>query len=466
MILTLPFVPGSFARVSGRILSCFFISLAILSLGFANPVRAAENPLYASFVMDADTGVILSQSYANKKLHPASLTKIMTLLMAFEAVENGSLRLTDRIRISPRAAGMAPSKIGLKAGSTIKVEDAIYALVTKSANDIAVAVAEHLGGTESNFARMMTARAHEIGMTNTTFRNASGLHDKYQISTARDMAQLARLVINDYPQYYRYFGTKNFTYQGYSYHNHNRLMDSYKGMDGMKTGYIGPSGFNLVASAVRNDRRVIGVVFGGRTAKTRNAHMAKLLDRGFDKMGDIRVAQLIKAPPVPSRKPGILVALNTLNDMVPAGGSNDTAAQAAESSEDLFARLIGEGDSDPAVATRLETGMMAVSAVKGEEFLPFRTASVDVQQDIAPPATPSSWSIQIGAFASRASTDQAIQSALGKLPRSLAESSPMIVPLRTGDGALFRGRLAGYSREQAFRACQYLDECLPVPPNN
>ncbi|HRQ61086.1 MAG TPA: D-alanyl-D-alanine carboxypeptidase family protein, partial [Alphaproteobacteria bacterium] len=240
-------------------------------------------PFYASIVVDSDTGVILHQANPDKKLHPASLTKVMTLLMLFEAIERGETSLNDSIKISKKAAAAVPSKLGLAPGSTIRVKDAILALVTKSANDIALAVAEHVGETEDRFAIAMTGRARELGMNNTTFRNASGLHDPGQISSARDMAIMARYVINRYPDYYRYFSTKNFSYKGQNYHNHNHLMKSYKGMDGMKTGFINASGFNLIGSAVRGNTRLIGVVFGGKSANSRNAHMKELLDAGFKK---------------------------------------------------------------------------------------------------------------------------------------------------------------------------------------
>lgn len=458
--------------------SCFswvFIVLLGLILALPLPARAESNPKYAAIIMDADTGLILDQSNANKQLHPASLTKMMTLLMAFEAIESGKLRLNDRIKISKHAASQSPSKLDLGAGATIKVEDAIYALVTKSANDIAVAVAEHIGGTEQNFAKMMTARAHELGMTKTTFKNASGLHNPGQVSTARDMAKLARFIINDHPKYYRYFSTKNFTYQGQSYHNHNRLMSSYQGMDGMKTGYIGPSGFNLVASAERNDHRLIGVVFGGRTAKTRDAHMAKLLDRGFAKFNEIRVASA--KVPLPPRKPEMALAMTmaALNDTAPAGGSIESEQAKWASLKPVLEsgnleELIGEGDYDPAVTKRIETGLMAIAAHKGEELEEQKVALAttgfknSIQKAAHSPRA--TWSIQIGAFTSRAKTDQVIQDALTQLPRELAEASPIIVPLRTDQGLVYRGRLSGYSRENAVRACSYLQDCLPVPPQN
>ena len=239
------------------------------------------SPTFAGFVIEADTGKVLYQNNADQQLHPASLTKIMTLLMVFEAIDRGQLKFTDRITVSRRAASMAPSKLGIKAGSTITIKDAIYAMVTKSCNDIAVALAEALAGDENTFADRMTVRAHQLGMMNTTFADASGLPNPNQWSSARDMAFLARYVISTHPLYYRFYSTKNFYYGGQVLHNHNRLMNTYPGMDGMKSGYVEASGFNLVASAVRDNHRLIGVVFGGKSASSRNAQMAALLDASF-----------------------------------------------------------------------------------------------------------------------------------------------------------------------------------------
>ncbi len=490
-----------------RRLFSLFVACALLlaGTGISAPAEAAkskkskENPRYASMVMDADTGVILHQSNPDKPVHPASLTKVMTLLILFEALESGKITLKDRIPISRHAASMAPSKLGLAAGSSIRVQDAIYAIVTKSANDIAVAVAERLGGTESGFARIMTRHAHEIGMTSTTFTNASGLHNPRQISTARDMARLARHVITRYPGYYRYYSTANFRYQGHSYHNHNRLMETYKGMDGMKTGYVNSSGFNLVASAVRGNHRLIGVVFGGRSAASRNTHMAQLLDQGFAKLrgrssGDLRIAKAEPAAPAavipaslagmtppaaqdaaptPPRKPPILVALNTLTRpemLQPAAGESAkpqviymqqaqakeaaTRAQNASMEKVLqnaaFSEQAGQGDIDPAETNRIQTGLIAVSAMKAEEK---RSAE---QKD--------AWAIQVGAFASRAATDQALHDTVKKLPVRLASASPLIAPLKTRDGWVFRARLNGFTREDAFQACKYLSECVPLAP--
>lgn len=452
-----------------------FAGLFLLVFVFAvSPSWAKPNPRYASFVMDADTGAVLSQSHADKVLHPASLTKIMTLLLVFERLESGQLRLKDQVPISRHAASMEPSKLNLPVGSTIRVEDAILALVTKSANDIAVALAEKVAGSEYKFARLMTAKAHEIGMTRTIFRNASGLHDEGQVSTARDMAKLARLIIHDYPQYYRYFSTENFTYRGKSYHNHNRLMGTYPGMDGMKTGYVAASGFNLVASAVRGNRRLIGVVFGGRTARSRNDHMATLLDAAFEKTKDVLVASayvgvnndsisslVSSAPPLPERKPAVAYAIAALNDRImPAGGRvQEPKTQYKWSSlnstiqKGMFGKVVGEGDYD------IDAPLTGAEPAREVSYTP--PAVPTMQQ----PGADRSWSIQVGAFTSRAATDQVLHKSKQILPQPYASAKPVIAPLRTGEGWLFRARFTGFTREDAIRACGYIRDCLLIAPN-
>jgi len=239
---------------------------------------------YASFVIDTQTGRILHQINADTRNYPASLTKMMTLYMIFDGLETGKLKLNKSLKVSARAARQPSSKLGLRKGQKLTVKQAILALVTKSANDVATAVAENLAGSERNFALAMTAKARKIGMNRTNFRNASGLPNRGQLSTARDMATLARRLMEDFPQYYHYFSTKTFSYGGKKHKNHNELLRSYHGADGIKTGYIRASGFNLVASVERDGRRIIGVVFGGDSSRSRNRHMAKLLDKGFAKI--------------------------------------------------------------------------------------------------------------------------------------------------------------------------------------
>lgn len=448
-----------------------FTLVFILALTCAGD-SALANKRYASIVMDADTGLILSERYADKKLHPASLTKIMTLLMAFEEIEANRMDLNTRIRMSSHAASMVPSKLGLKPGSSIKTKDAIYALVTKSANDVAVAMAEHIGGSERNFAAMMTKRARALGMRNTTFRNASGLHTPRQISTARDMAMLAQYVINAYPEYYRYFSRTSFTYQGKTYGNHNKLLGTYKGVDGMKTGYVAASGFNLVASAVRNNRRIIGVVFGGRTGNSRNAHMVQLLDGGFAKIGAMRFAKA--KVPLPPRKPNILVAMGHIQKY---GLETVEHSESENIKMASMGALIGEGDYDLDKMKRIETGMIAMAAHTGRHDY-IRSASIDNATQltrIVPAAGHGShtstssdpnWGIQIGAYASRAVTDKVLLNSMRVLPQNFGSVTRVIAPLKTNDGWVFRGRLGSMTQAQAQEACRYFEECMTVSPNN
>ena len=248
-------------------------------VGFA-PVLVAE-----SIVIDAETGRVLNAVNADAITYPASLTKMMTLYLTFEALNAGRLRLDQYLPVSAEAASRAPTKLGLRPGESIAVQDLILGLVTRSANDAASALAEGLAGSEPAFAEHMTRKARQLGMTNTVYRNASGLPDPDQYTTARDEAQLALALYHDFPREYRYFATRQFYFRGSLIHNHNHLLDWYEGADGIKTGYIGASGFNLAASAVRNGHRLIGVIMGGPSAGTRDREMAALLDRGFAEIG-------------------------------------------------------------------------------------------------------------------------------------------------------------------------------------
>lgn len=467
-----------------------FALLILMSMTFgwvmATPALAKKNEKYASLVMDADTGVILSSRYADSLRHPASLAKMMTLLLVFDALDRGDIRLKDRIYISKKAAAAQPSKLGLRAGSSIRVEDAILVLVTKSANDIAIATAEFLGGTESKFALQMTRRAQDIGMSRTVFRNASGLPDAKQVTTARDMAKLAVFILNRYPHYYGYFSTRTFTYQGKTYRNHNRLMSAYSGMDGFKTGYINASGFNLVASARRDGRRLIGIVFGGRTTATRNAHMAEILDAGFQKIkrgarGPQIASAAILNPPIPVRKPGFLVAQDIMKPVQTAASQASTLTPeqarvlATPADEDnvvrqltrirpalqsgLFDELTGQGDFDPAVTRRLETGMLAMAVHKSS--LNPRPARASFSSGTK---TDKNWAVQIGAYNSRVATDDALRRAAQSLPAALKQARPLVVPLRTGKELLFRARLSGFDQAEAVSACRYLRDCITIPP--
>jgi D-alanyl-D-alanine carboxypeptidase len=239
---------------------------------------------YSSIVVDARTGRELSSINADEPRHPASLTKMMTLYMVFEAMRDRRLTLDTFVPVSPHSASMSPSKLGLVPGTLLTVEQAILGLVTKSANDAAAALGELLGGDETNFGQMMTIRARSLGMTRTVFRNASGLPDPEQISTARDMATLGRRLIADFPTEYRFFSTPSFRFHNKVIQNHDHLLQTYPGADGIKTGFITASGFNLVTSAVRSDVRLVGVVMGASRAIERDLHMAVLLNQGFEQL--------------------------------------------------------------------------------------------------------------------------------------------------------------------------------------
>ena len=241
--------------------------------------RVPYSPPYAALVVDANSGDVLHAANPDALRHPASLTKIMTLYLLFEQIEAGKLRLDSRLEVSDHASQQAPSKLGLLPGQTISVEDAIRALVTKSANDAAVVVAEAIGGDEETFARMMTRKARALGMSRTVYTNASGLPDADQLTTARDQATLGRAIQDRFPRYYRYFATPSFTYRGHAMRNHNKLLGRVEGVDGIKTGYTRASGFNLVSSVRRGSRHVVAVVLGGASGAARDARMRALIEQ-------------------------------------------------------------------------------------------------------------------------------------------------------------------------------------------
>ena len=264
-----------------RGIRCCLLGLTPIAaaLAITSDAAHAENysPPTASIVVDGYSGAVLQASNPDALRHPASLTKIMTLYLLFERLEAGKIRLDSQLKVSEDASAQAPTKLGLKPGQTIAVEDAIKAIVTKSANDAAVAVAENLGGDESRFAKLMTQKARDLGMTHTTYTNASGLPDDAQITTARDQALLGRLIQKRFPRYYKYFSTESFVYRGETLRNHNQLLGSIEGVDGIKTGFTRASGFNLVTSLHRGGRYIVAVVMGGRSSLQRDAHMRELI---------------------------------------------------------------------------------------------------------------------------------------------------------------------------------------------
>lgn len=285
------FLAGDLAGRSRKLRNALTASLIVIALcatastadARSHKKHAGFTPRTAALVMDAYTGRILYSRNADTQCYPASLTKVMTLYLLFEKLEQGKVTLNSRMPVSAHAAGQAPSRLGVKIGDTISVEDAILALVTKSANDVAVVIAEYLGGTERNFATQMSAKAKSFGMSRTRYMNASGLPNRNQVTTARDQATLAKRIQVDFPQYYGYFSTASFTWDGRVIKNHNHLLGKYAGVNGLKTGYTAASGFNLTTSVWRNGKSVIGVVLGGKTARARDAQMVEILDKTMPK---------------------------------------------------------------------------------------------------------------------------------------------------------------------------------------
>ncbi len=273
-------------------------TLGAAAIAFVQAPGAHAEGRYAAVVIDAQTKAVLHEDAADEERYPASLTKMMTLYLLFEAIDHGEVALFEPITISRNAAAQPPSRLGVRAGEQILVDDAIRALVTKSANDVAVAVAEHLAGSEARFAARMTARAREIGMGRTRFVNASGLPDSRQQTTARDIATLSQALIEDYPQYYGFFQTPGMSWKRVYARNHNRLLGVVEGVDGIKTGYTNASGFNLASSAARGGHRLIAVVLGGETALARDNQMRYLIEEGFASLsastsvGNVRLASL------------------------------------------------------------------------------------------------------------------------------------------------------------------------------
>jgi D-alanyl-D-alanine carboxypeptidase len=441
-----------------RCVTLLFAALALAFTGIADASakgrkRAAPAPKYAAIVMHADTGDILLDKYSTAPRYPASLTKMMTLYLLFEQIEAGALNLDSELTVSAQAAGQPPSKLGLTSGSKIGVEDAIEALVVKSANDVAVVVAESISGSEWKFAQAMTLKARQLGMRNTTFKNASGLPNSKQMTTARDLAILSQRLIKDFPQYFPYFNTREFAWNGHVYRTHNALVRTYAGADGLKTGYTQRSGFNLATTASRDGQRLIGVVLGGRSVRTRDSHMASILDAAF---ADIAANPMLiaSAPlmPTPRLKPTLLAELAARN-AVPTVAGNDqlrrevTIAAAAfgptgaagENREDGITALISAANSDD--FNEYERIRLAAVDETGEEAL----GEGDIEGR-------NSWSVQIGAYTTKDMAQQELEAAA--IAAGLIDSNRSVAPMTRDNGEfLYRARFTNLSEGDAAAAC-------------
>lgn len=422
---------------------------------------------FSAIVVDAKSGEVLYARRADSPRYPASVTKLMTLYLTFEAMSEGKLALTDDIVMTHHAASQSPTKLGLREGRSLKLDDAIQAICVQSANDVAVAVAENIGGTESRFAAMMTLKAQALGMMGTHYVNASGLPDSRQISTARDLAILSRALMTDFPQYYSYFSTKQFSYEGRTMNNHNGLLLRMAGVDGLKTGFTTASGYNLAASATREGNRLIVVVLGGTSNASRDNQVADLLETGFSVLHRKEAGETIgftqtafdsnprfrSSPPLTSEAQDeaspIQLASDTPMRPVPNPAHSRKAKPAvlasADDSDD------GEGDSAP------------VTKVDDKPALPTLRPSRTVAD--APSRDTGRYMVQVGAFRQKSDAAHQIKSISAKFGQQFAAAEASI-----GDavGGFFRARFTGLSADAAKQACSVLKakhmNCMVIAP--
>jgi D-alanyl-D-alanine carboxypeptidase len=465
--------------------------------------RSSYNPPYASIVVDANSGAVLQAAHADSQRHPASLTKIMTLYLLFERLEGGKLKLNSRLPVSSHAAAQAPTKLGLKPGQTLDVEDAILALVTKSANDAAVVVAEAIGGTESGFARMMTRKARALGMRRTTYTNASGLPDSDQVTTARDQALLGRAVQERFPRYYRYFATEAFAFRGRSMRNHNRLLGRVEGVDGIKTGYTRASGFNLVTSVRRGRRHIVAVVLGGRSAGKRDAQMRELLSDHIMTASIRRTAPAIAEAPMERKKEYIALAGKAVPlppekpDEPDRQVTDATASIVSEALPDPVVLVARPNQPQPGSTAPIKPVLVKTVSVKPPPRVARKTFTAEAAQPESssvplPPTPPaaaeppastaaevvetgirqdadtssgkaaaekaqrSGWIIQVGAFDEEKEARVRLNSVQDRAKKLLSDADPFTEAVTKGRKTLYRARFAGLEKKQAEAACRVL----------
>ncbi len=441
---------------------------------------AAANPRFAAVVVDAGSGRMVFARNADETRFPASLTKIMTLYLLFEDLKAKRVTLDTKFKVSAHAASQPPSNIGLKPGQSIRAEDAIKVLITKSANDVAAVVGEALSGSVPAFAERMTRKARELGMTRTTFRNASGLPDPKQVTTARDMATLGLRIQRDFPDMYKAFSLRSYSYGGRAYRNHNGLLGQVGGMDGIKTGYIRASGFNLCASVERNDKRIVAVVMGGRTAATRNQYMANLIEDMF------RTAPLTKADTIATYAgdpPGNAAKLKLAGLQPPMPRIKPMIGKAKEAAMEAVA-LAGEGSEetgeiDPApLDGAANVSLAATIASFGDELA--KGGEPSKAEVIAAAAAPlaangqetvmtkSGWTIQIGAFPSQERAHIRLAEVRDSGIALLSNKPGFTMAAESGKSMIYRARFSGFTEGHAREACKVLKakgiDCLPLSP--
>jgi D-alanyl-D-alanine carboxypeptidase len=435
-----------------------FKATMIFALAMTFVIAEATASLAApksALIIDANTGKTLYASDANARRYPASLTKMMTLYMTFDALSKGKISKSSQVVFSANAAAEPPTKLGVKKGGSITVETAILSMVTKSANDSATAMGELLGGSEANFARMMTAKARALGMKGTVFRNAHGLPNTAQFTTAHDMAILGIALREHFPQYYGYFSQRSFMYGRQRINGHNRLLGKIKGVDGIKTGYTRLSGFNLVSSVSDGGRSIVGVVMGGSSGGSRDAEMAKLIKTYLpkastrDRGGDL-IAKTDDSTPVMALAKAILPKHDAPTpDSRPAREELASAPDNVQPlKEEIPFKMAAAEEPAPVIATAYAEAEPAVD--------PVNTASL-----------PSGWAVQVASSPSKGEAKALLDKTSKQAERVLADASGFTVPFVKGGVTYYRVRFGGFgSKDAAWKACKGLKkqkiECYAV----
>jgi D-alanyl-D-alanine carboxypeptidase len=397
-----------------NLLKSFLFVAGVVGLGWGHPAFATAD--YAAIVVDAESGTVLDSHAATARWYPASLTKMMTVYLAFEAIEAGKLALDEELPVSEHAASQPATELGLGKDETITVKNAVLAIILQSANDAAVVMAERIGGSETEFAALMTAKANDLGMSRTLFRNATGLPDPEQVTTARDMAVLAAALLHNYPQYYHFFSTTSLSYGGQTFGTINGILSRYDGADGIKTGFTCGSGYNLVASAQRDGRRVIGVLLGSHSSFERSVEMDRLLDVGF-------ATDLAK--------------LETTQLLADLG--------------------LSDGDEDPEPPTQLSATECA-----------YGVSATSTEAGLTGTGFGAGWALIFGASANKAQAQKILSAARQKLKPALAGGRAVIAAKQWEGTRRYSALLTGLSKEQAGKACKHLWSvgayCLALSP--
>ncbi len=439
------------SKILGKLALGVFVSAFLCS-------AAVARPEFSSLTVDARTGQILFADHADGLRHPASLTKMMTLYVLFQDLKAGRIARSTSLHVSSRAAAMAPSKLHLRAGSTITVDEAIKGLVTKSANDVAATIAENLGGTESNFAARMTRVAHTIGMSHSTFLNASGLPNPGQYTTARDMATLGLRLMRDFPQYYPYFRITAFQFHGHTIKTHNSLLKHFEGTDGIKTGYIADAGYNLVTSTRRGDKRLVGVVLGARSSAARGHYMIAMLQTQFGKAKEGNTVAAVAGSSAGAINPIGSASVEKVNSKALA----QVAADAASEPDQTVATASTTAVGPKVLQATLEPGDGKPAK------LPFAVVSANDQPQSLANALTESWNIQVGAFPDKDQATARLATIRGRFGSVLSNKQSFTMQASKDGEVVYRARFAGFDAATAKKACSKISRvvgsCLAIAP--